>query len=80
MTTIKATEARANLYKLLDRASESHEPIQITAFNKTVALNNCQVCHGDFVSRINHQGQTDLEDCTRCHATVGHDQNSAGKP
>ena len=30
MTTIKATEARANLYKLLDEASESHEPIQIT--------------------------------------------------
>jgi len=30
MTTIKATEARARLYKLLDEASESHEPIQIT--------------------------------------------------
>ncbi|MBP1698118.1 MAG: hypothetical protein H6Q41_3306, partial [Deltaproteobacteria bacterium] len=28
MTTIKATEARANLYKLLDQAGESHEPIQ----------------------------------------------------
>jgi len=30
MTTIKATEARAKLYKLLDQAAESHEPIQIT--------------------------------------------------
>jgi len=30
MTTIKATEARARLYKLLDEAAESHEPIQIT--------------------------------------------------
>jgi len=30
MTTIKATEARANLYKLLDQAGEFHEPIQIT--------------------------------------------------
>ena len=30
MTTIKATEARATLYKLLDQAAESHEPIQIT--------------------------------------------------
>ena len=30
MTTIRATEARANLYKLLDQAAESHEPIQIT--------------------------------------------------
>ena len=30
MTTIKATEARANFYKLLDQAGEFHEPIQIT--------------------------------------------------
>ena len=57
-----------------------HEPIEITPFNKTVALNNCQVCHSDFVSQINHAGQAELEDCTRCHATAGHDQNSAGKP
>jgi antitoxin YefM len=30
MTTITATEARKNLYKLLDEVSESHEPVQIT--------------------------------------------------
>jgi antitoxin YefM len=30
MTTITATEARKNLYKLLDQVSESHEPVQIT--------------------------------------------------
>lgn len=30
MTTIKATEARAKLYRLIDQAVESHEPIQIT--------------------------------------------------
>jgi prevent-host-death family protein len=30
MTTITATEARKQLYKLLDEVSESHEPIQIT--------------------------------------------------
>lgn len=30
MTTIKATEARAKLFQLLDQAAESHEPIQIT--------------------------------------------------
>jgi antitoxin YefM len=30
MTTIRATEARAKLFKLLDHAAESHEPIQIT--------------------------------------------------
>jgi len=30
MTTITATNARANLYSLLDEAAESHMPIQIT--------------------------------------------------
>ena len=30
MKTITATEARANLYRLLDEAAESNEPIQIT--------------------------------------------------
>jgi antitoxin YefM len=30
MTTITATKARATFFSLLDQASESHEPIQIT--------------------------------------------------
>ena len=30
MTSISATEARKQLYKLLDDVSDSHEPIQIT--------------------------------------------------
>jgi prevent-host-death family protein len=30
MTSITATKARSILYKLLDQAAESHEPIQIT--------------------------------------------------
>lgn len=30
MTTMSASEARAKLYKLLDEAAESNEPIQIT--------------------------------------------------
>ena len=30
MTTLTASEARAKLYKLLDKTAESHEPIQIT--------------------------------------------------
>ncbi len=29
-TTLTATQARAKLFKLLDQAAESHEPIQIT--------------------------------------------------
>jgi antitoxin YefM len=38
MTTIKATEARANLYKLLDQAADSHEPIQITGKRSSAIL------------------------------------------
>jgi len=30
MLTLTATRARANLFKLLDRAAQDHEPIQIT--------------------------------------------------
>lgn len=30
MTTMTATEARANLYRLIDEVSASHEPIVIT--------------------------------------------------
>ena len=30
MTTLSASKARAMLYKLLDEAAASHEPIQIT--------------------------------------------------
>lgn len=37
MKTINVTKARANLYRLLDEASETHEPIQITG-KKTNAI------------------------------------------
>ena len=30
MTTITATEARKQLYKLVDEVSDTHEPVQIT--------------------------------------------------
>jgi antitoxin YefM len=30
MTTLTASKARANLYKLLDQAAKNHEPVQIT--------------------------------------------------
>jgi prevent-host-death family protein len=30
MTTVSATEARKQIYKLLDEVSQSHEPVQIT--------------------------------------------------
>jgi antitoxin YefM len=38
MKTISASVARANLYKLLDDASESHEPVQITGKRKNAVL------------------------------------------
>jgi prevent-host-death family protein len=38
MTTIKATEARAELYKLLDQTADSHEPIQITGKRSNAIL------------------------------------------
>jgi len=56
------------------------EPIRITAFNRAVTLENCLHCHADVTEMINHEGQSEPEDCLRCHSTVGHDQNSPGKP
>ena len=38
MTTLSASEARAKLYKLLDEAATSHEPIQITGKRNNAVL------------------------------------------
>jgi prevent-host-death family protein len=38
MTTISATEARKQLYRLLDEISASHEPIQITGKRGSAVL------------------------------------------
>ena len=38
MRTITVTKARANLFKLIDEASESHEPIQITGKRANAVL------------------------------------------
>ena len=38
MKTIKITDARNNLYKLIDETSESHEPIQITGKRSNAVL------------------------------------------
>jgi prevent-host-death family protein len=38
MTTFSARQARANLYKLIDAATESHEPIQITGKRASAVL------------------------------------------
>ena len=38
MTTLTASAARAQLYKLLDRAAASHEPVQITGKRSSAVL------------------------------------------
>ena len=38
MTSISATEARKQLYKLLDDVSHSHEPVQITGKRGSAVL------------------------------------------
>ena len=38
MRTINATKARENLFKLLDEAAASHEPIQITGKRSNAVL------------------------------------------
>lgn len=38
MTTLTASEARANLYRLIDAASASHQPIQIAGKRGSAVL------------------------------------------
>ena len=38
MQTLTASEARANLYRLIDQAAESHEPITITGKRANAVL------------------------------------------
>ncbi len=38
MTTLNASEARQNLYRLLDKAAEAHEPILITGRRSNAVL------------------------------------------
>ena len=52
MPTISATEARAKLYRLMDFAAESHEPVVITGKRSRAVLASCpasfwyfRVCH-----------------------------------
>lgn len=38
MATLTASEARANLYRLIDQAAESHQPIHITGKRTNAVL------------------------------------------
>jgi len=46
MTTLTASKARARLYRLLDQAASSHEPIQITGKRSSAVL----ISEGDWRS------------------------------
>ena len=41
MKTINATRARTNIYKLIDEANESNEPIQITGKRGNAIIISC---------------------------------------
>ncbi len=53
-------------------AGNFHEPIQITEFNRQVALANCQDCHASLVSQVAQAPHGEL-DCLTCHTGIGHD-------
>lgn len=38
MTTLTASEARANFYRLIDQTAESHEPIHISGKRRSAVL------------------------------------------
>lgn len=38
MTSLKASDARANLYRLIDEAAEHHTPVQITGKRNNAVL------------------------------------------
>ena len=42
MTTLTASEARANLYRLMDEAAESHQPIVISGKRNDAVLISAQ--------------------------------------
>lgn len=44
MTSMTATEARKNLYRLLDEIAESHEPVHITGKRESGVL----ICESDW--------------------------------
>ena len=75
MTLVNATQARANLYKLIDEANEGHEPITITgkrgnavliaeedwsAINETLFLLSIPNMRESIVKGL----QTDLSECS----------------
>ena len=52
MTTLKVTEARVNLYKLIDDTLVNHEPVVITGKRGNAVL----LAEDDWDARINFRG------------------------
>ena len=48
------------------------EPIRISPLSRQVVEHNCLACHSNMAFNLNHIGQSEPEDCLRCHARVGH--------
>jgi cytochrome c nitrite reductase small subunit len=51
----------------------THEPIQITSFNRQIVQDQCVYCHKELVQPISYESSEHPPDCLRCHARVGHD-------
>ena len=49
-----------------------HEPIQITARNRTITEGACRACHEDVVHGIDTMRGGEMMSCIRCHSGVGH--------
>jgi len=80
MTTVTATEARKQLYKLLDDVSDSHEPVQITGKRGNAVLvgeDDWRAVQEDAVprvrsghARVHHRGPGDACGGTRQRASL----------
>lgn len=53
------------------------EPIQMTAKNGHILVDNCFACHGELLHPLMMQGTRDPSTCVRCHADVGHGPRAA---
>ena len=64
MTTLTATEARKQLYTLLDDVSESHEPIQITGKRHSAVL----ISESDWKAVQEHSRHANIETLAKHYA------------
>jgi cytochrome c nitrite reductase small subunit len=56
------------------------DSIQAKGRSKRVVEQACRHCHADLTQHIDTAVGTDGTSCTRCHASVGHNENLASNP